>query len=176
MKTSIKRQKVWSLVLAAGLTCAALTSDLPAQERCGEVGINGMAVNFDGDSFVWPGFALNVGAWRKGYAIEGYALFLAYLPIAVGGSVIVSPFRTSGVIPYFSAGGLVSAALFGGGAVVILNAGVGLKVPFNDRSGIRAEYRLLYYQEDRSFWEKGSGITFGIYACFGRRTGTRPRL
>ena len=175
MKTLIGRKRIWPLILAAGLTYAALPADMRAQERWGEFGLNGMAVNFDRESVVWPGFALNLGAWHKSYALEGYAVFFLYLPVAAGASVIVSPFHTSKVVPYFSAGGLIGGALFSDYALAILNAGVGLKFPFNDYWGIRAEYRFLYYQEEGSRWETGGGVCFGIYTSFGRKTGTRRR-
>lgn len=169
MKTSRSRRRICRLVLAAGLICAALSVDMRAQERWGEIGLNGMAVNFDREMIAWPGFAVSIGAWRKSFAVEGYAIFLLYLPVAAGANIIVSPFHASKIIPYFSAGGLVSATLFDEEALAILNAGVGLKLSLSDRWGIRAEYRFLYLHENRSPWETGSGIFLGIYTRFGRK-------
>ena len=174
MNASAAGHRICSLALLAVLGLAAMSSDLRAQERWGEVGLDGMAFTLDGEMIAWPGFALNFGAWRKNYAIEGYALFLLYLPIAFGGSVIVTPFRASKVIPYLSAGGIVSLPLLDEGALTILNAGAGLKIPFNSQWGIRAEYRFLYFKEDGR-WQTGDGVFFGIYASFGRKTGPRFR-
>ena len=175
MKNSIIRSRVWILALMSGLVLAALPTDMRAQERWGEVGVSGMAIRLDYETLVLPGFALNVGAWHKTYAIEGYALFYAYLPVAFGASVIVSPFRTSKITPYLSAGGIYAGEFLCVGPGVILNAGIGLKFPISHRWGIRSECRLLIYEEDGSRWHTGGAIIAGLYITFGRRAGASRR-
>ncbi len=170
MKIQKAPRGIGILILAAGLILAALPGEARSDGRWGEFGLSGMALSIDHEFLVWPGGALSLGSWGKRVSFEGYAIFIAYLPIAGGGSLILSPFRTSRVVPYFTAGGIVSASFWGEAPITIVNGGIGLKVPLGARWGLRVEYRLLYTHED-SRWERGGGIFFGLYTRLGRGAG-----
>jgi len=160
------RSRVGLLILTSGMVFAVLPAPLDAQERWGEVGAAGISMKElarYSDSRL--GFALNVGAWRKVVSFEAYIVSVGtYVPAPsfLGGSVMITPFHAARLVPYVAAGIAVDFI----GMDIAPNAGIGVKLAPNNRWGLRADVRLLRYQE-ATYGE----ISFGVYLTFGRRTG-----
>ncbi len=154
------------LILTSVMVFAVLSAPLDAQERWGEVGVAGIFMKQlarYGDS--GSGFALSVGAWRKVVSFEGYIASVGtYVPVPsfLGGSIIITPFHKTGLVPYVAAG----IAVVFIGTEIAPNAGFGVKLAPNDRWGLRLDVRLLRYQK-ATYGE----ISLGVYLAFGRRTG-----
>ncbi len=158
--------RVGLLILTSVMVFAVFSAPLDAQERWGEVGVAGIFMKGlarYGDS--GSGFALSVGAWRKVVSFEAYIASVGtYVPVPsfLGGSIIITPFHKTRLVPYV-AGGIAVVFI---GTEIAPNAGIGVKWAPSNRWGFRLDVRLLRYQE-----ETYGEISLGVYMTFGRRTG-----